>query len=433
MADLKITLDKLNDRDQIARDKYASSGGVRPKTTRSIAVEQGDIENAFDFNMISGSEALLSRRVQVRPSDLAAVYEKILSTSSAKLFQEEGINPSNILPPGTDINALMQGAILNSSESLASVIAIAEAEVGTKEGPGEDENPYAPEIGRPQGARWSMTFIAWVFKEAGVSDPVISSGNATEAYGSAKNVARLSKDVRIGDVVFFKYDDKEASHAELVISMTSGGFVSVGGNIGPNGLPTASGGHGVYRVSHSVAESNLIGAYHPAYPVTTTEALAGGGATAANGATGASGALNGVEISGFGNPLDMIYVTSAYRTSKRPQHKGLDLRAAVGTPVFASKAGKVVKAATGTGYGYVVYIDHGSIQTRYAHLSEFKVSNGDQVTKGQLIGLSGGTKGAVGAGSSEAPHLHFEIRVGSGSNSAGQNTTPVNPSTYIPG
>ncbi|HKW75961.1 MAG TPA: M23 family metallopeptidase [Terriglobales bacterium] len=90
---------------------------------------------------------------------------------------------------------------------------------------------------------------------------------------------------------------------------------------------------------------------------------------------------------------------------KRNQHKGLDFRVPSGTPIHAANAGKVVLARNLYFEGNCVAIDHGQgLMTLYLHLSHFKVKEGDQVKKGQLLGLSGGT------GRATAPHLHFAVR-----------------------
>jgi hypothetical protein len=90
---------------------------------------------------------------------------------------------------------------------------------------------------------------------------------------------------------------------------------------------------------------------------------------------------------------------------KRNQHTGLDFRVTAGTPIHAANAGKVILARNLYFEGNCVAIDHGQgLVTLYLHLSEFKVKEGDQVEKGQLIGLSGGT------GRATAPHLHFAVR-----------------------
>ncbi len=87
-------------------------------------------------------------------------------------------------------------------------------------------------------------------------------------------------------------------------------------------------------------------------------------------------------------------------------HKGVDWATPTGTAVAASSGGTVAKAGWGSGYGYVVYINHpDGRQTRYGHLSKVLVSAGQTVSQGQKIALSGNT------GVSTGPHLHFEILI----------------------
>ncbi|MBQ7919712.1 MAG: M23 family metallopeptidase [Lachnospiraceae bacterium] len=98
-------------------------------------------------------------------------------------------------------------------------------------------------------------------------------------------------------------------------------------------------------------------------------------------------------------------------------HKGVDWAISSGSSVYASSGGTVTKAGWGSGYGYVVYIDHGNgTETRYAHLSKVLVSKGQKVKQGERIAKSGNT------GVSTGPHLHFEIRI---------DGTPVNPLNYV--
>lgn len=85
-------------------------------------------------------------------------------------------------------------------------------------------------------------------------------------------------------------------------------------------------------------------------------------------------------------------------------HRGVDLSVPTGTPVAAMTGGRVRFAGVMSGFGNVVWLDHSSgFITVYAHLSEIRVSVGESVTAGRLIGLSGAS-GAV-----TAPHLHFEV------------------------
>lgn len=123
-------------------------------------------------------------------------------------------------------------------------------------------------------------------------------------------------------------------------------------------------------------------------------------------------------------PVSGGHKTSAFGRRSAPKkgastnHKGVDWAVPTGTPVKASCGGTVTKAGWGSGYGYVVYIDHeDGKQTRYGHLSRVLVSVGQKVKQGDRIALSGNT------GVSTGPHLHFEMRI---------NGTPVNPEKYVP-
>lgn len=115
-------------------------------------------------------------------------------------------------------------------------------------------------------------------------------------------------------------------------------------------------------------------------------------------------------------PLALHIITAGWTYNDGSAHNAIDLRAAVGTPVYAAEDGTVdqVQAWDGrtkTGmqsYGNMVRIRHaaykgGSLRTRYAHLSKILVSAGQEVKAGDLIGYSGETGNCAGA------HLHFEV------------------------
>ncbi|MEU3714073.1 M23 family metallopeptidase [Streptomyces catenulae] len=93
-------------------------------------------------------------------------------------------------------------------------------------------------------------------------------------------------------------------------------------------------------------------------------------------------------------------------------HSGQDFVVPTGTAVKAVHNGTVVKAGPngggdGPAYGNAIVIKHANgMYTQYAHLSQIKVSVGQTVKTGELIGLSGST------GNSTGPHLHFEVRTG---------------------
>jgi len=89
----------------------------------------------------------------------------------------------------------------------------------------------------------------------------------------------------------------------------------------------------------------------------------------------------------------------------RPElHEGVDVAAPAGTPVHALMAGTVVSAGSRSGYGNVVYIDHGGgTVSVYAHLASMAVTRGARVRLGETIGTVGATGDATG------PHLHLEV------------------------
>jgi murein DD-endopeptidase MepM/ murein hydrolase activator NlpD len=94
------------------------------------------------------------------------------------------------------------------------------------------------------------------------------------------------------------------------------------------------------------------------------------------------------------------------------------LAAPVGTPVKCPADGVVATVGWSGGYGRLLVVDHGNgVETYYAHLSRFMVLPGQEVRRGQVIALSGGT------GHSTGPHLHYEVRL---------HGTPVNPYNFLP-
>lgn len=98
-------------------------------------------------------------------------------------------------------------------------------------------------------------------------------------------------------------------------------------------------------------------------------------------------------------------------------HKGLDIAASCGTPIYAAASGTVEFAGTKGELGKLVIINHGSgVKTYYGHCSSLNVSSGQTVEAGTNIAAVGKTGAATGY------HLHFEIRV---------NGTSVNPQKYI--
>lgn len=119
----------------------------------------------------------------------------------------------------------------------------------------------------------------------------------------------------------------------------------------------------------------------------------------------------------LGKPVNGT-LTSGYGHRSSGMHRGIDWGAPSGTPIYAAASGHVKKASTGYngGYGNVVVIGHGDIDTLYAHMSRVATTPGQYVEKGELIGYVGTT------GRSTGNHLHFEVR---------KDGRPVNPNGYL--
>lgn len=141
--------------------------------------------------------------------------------------------------------------------------------------------------------------------------------------------------------------------------------------------------------------------------------------------TGPSDFTDGIQSGELNIPTSGT-ITQAWST----KHGGIDFGNSLGTPVCAAAQGTVLQTTVittaqdydgsrGGSYGQYIVIDHGGgVTTLYAHLSEFKVSAGDIVSKGQVIGLMGTS------GHSTGSHLHFELKV---------NNVRTDPTGYFGG
>lgn len=129
-------------------------------------------------------------------------------------------------------------------------------------------------------------------------------------------------------------------------------------------------------------------------------------------------------------PLSDHVLTAGWYYSDGSLHRAIDLKASVGTPVFAAEDGIVISVYRWNGnvtsgdsnsYGNYVIIEHRyykdkPLRTLYAHLDSMLVRVGDIVKEGTIIGYTGNT------GNVKGPHLHFEVRY---------NGTRVNPLNWL--
>ncbi len=130
------------------------------------------------------------------------------------------------------------------------------------------------------------------------------------------------------------------------------------------------------------------------------------------------------ESTPFAIPIRSSYrLTSSYGPRRHPvtgkykMHDAVDMAAPLGTPIYATANGLVTFAGWAGGYGRLIKIRHpNGYETRYAHLSKFRVKKGQRVSRGDRIGDMGSS------GRSTGSHVHYEIRIGGKS---------VNPMKYV--
>ncbi len=132
---------------------------------------------------------------------------------------------------------------------------------------------------------------------------------------------------------------------------------------------------------------------------------------------------NVLETLGFGQHIQDPLENDLYAKFGLSGHDGLDFEMPIGTPIFSTDDGTVVMAG-GQIYGTTIVIQHNWGRSYYGHLSKVEVKLGQNVTKGQEIGLSGNT------GITTGPHLHFSIKLNANDPNNGYYGK-IDPSSYL--
>jgi murein DD-endopeptidase MepM/ murein hydrolase activator NlpD len=199
--------------------------------------------------------------------------------------------------------------------------------------------------------------------------------------------------------------EERTSRLALVAGMQDGPLV--GSNGGTNGAPVGSGGP-YDRVAESPDVLRLQGRWIDQQLDLVENQLLSQGEMLASTPTIAP--VSGLFTDGFGRRRDPF-------TGRQATHTGLDISARRGTPVLAPGHGVVVFAGRNGGLGKTVKVSHGfGYTTVYGHLDKVEVEPGQEVERGDELGLLGST------GRSTGPHLHYEVHV---------DGRAVNPLYYI--
>ena len=158
-------------------------------------------------------------------------------------------------------------------------------------------------------------------------------------------------------------------------------------------------------------------------PPETTAPQNSGSTNNSSGTNSGNSGSSGTSSSTWLRPCSYVKLTSPFGYREAPTagastyHQGVDLAGPEGTPIYASRAGRVTVASYGSSPGYYVMINHlDGFSSIYMHMTNYVVSAGQTVSAGQLIGYMGST------GVSTGSHLHFGIAY---------NGAYVNPCQYV--
>ena len=155
-----------------------------------------------------------------------------------------------------------------------------------------------------------------------------------------------------------------------------------------------------------------------------TTAPMGGGTTSTNNNSGTTTGGNVVTNASWLRPCSYVKMTSPFGMRESPTagastyHQGVDLAGPEGTPIYATRAGRVTVASYSNSAGYYVSINHlDGYSSIYMHMTNYVVGAGSTVSAGQLIGYMGNT------GISTGSHLHFGVSL---------NGRYINPCGLVP-
>lgn len=262
---------------------------------------------------------------------------------------------------------------------------------------GQTGDKYYSILSLSEGDEWSIAFVYYLLNECGfLGNNYIrktSSIDAFKQYCTANNWLTMMPE--IGDIAFIKINGD--NRLGIISNMDDDFIYIILGNYDKTGL--------VKEIYVSKSSGILTGAFaHIDMPDVISM-------------------INSNSLYTIGNgeclwPVPgRYYVTSLYGARWGTIHEGLDISCPEGTPIVASRSGKVLSSYYSSSAGEYIVLDHeDGMCTEYMHNSLRLVSTGDYVEAGQVIAYSGNT------GYSTGPHCHFGVRI---------NGERVDPAPYL--
>lgn len=295
------------------------------------------------------------------------------NVSSASIFQDKNNKKNNIIDENVNVNIVSNNALMSTGGPMG----FSDGKDGVDSSPGETsvyvvrKGDSVSRIADMFGVSVNTILVANDMKK----DDKLAEGDVlfilpisglehTVTKGQTlASIAKLYK-VDINDIAFYNGvtpDAKLAINDKLIIP--GGDMADEGGDKPASNLSSAVSRDQNYYATHPI--QNIVGY--------------------------------------FINPLPTGHKTQGLHG---PGHRGIDIGAPKGTPIYASASGTVLIAKTGWsgGYGNMVIIEHpNATKTLYAHMTKLGTRTGAEISRGEVIGYVGST------GHSTGPHLHFEV------------------------
>jgi murein DD-endopeptidase MepM/ murein hydrolase activator NlpD len=378
----------------IAMDALAGSDGAQAERSQA-EFEQRLTTLSADRDLRADEAARAQERFNLALAEVSAMQTRLLASEEARRELEQGIEViQDTLRRVMDERDTARGEVLALEATLRQETGSARTSDGAARDAAQTIEIMTDTLAGTAAERDAMAGAALAAQE------MIDRVEAEKRALIAKNdviFAKLEEAVTVSMEPLDKMFKAAGLSTDDLLNAVKRGYSGQGGPLGPFTV-SASGG----RLSPDEVRANAI--------------LAG------------LDRMNLYRIAAEKTPFAMpvksaFRFTSGFGFRRDPKgagtrmHEGTDFAGSSGTPIYATGDGTVVHAGWDSGYGRSVEIQHEfGILTRYAHLSQIRVSVGERVSRGDRIGDMGSS------GRSTGTHLHYEVRIGG---------RPVNPMTFI--